>query len=274
MNDTALLRRLKAVDPLPSADELVAGRDDGVIDAEIARITAFPTDQVHRRRVVTRIGWRAAVGALAFGVVGIGAAYAAGIPQDVVRIFANQHTPAGAPGPWGAQNVTLAATVPVDGGSSIEVWTADNQLGGTCDYYRLVTVGQSVRDLGNGCEGASVATGASGTPPPQLLHLSVDVQRLSYQTGEGSSVILVGRVFDSTVSRGAVNVPEEEPVPLTFSADRRWVVARLPVGVDPGVDGSTMRLFTAGGSVTSTVDLVDYSTRPNVFYNADGSVSR
>lgn len=42
MNDTALLRRLKALDL--GADP-VAARSEAAVDAEIARITALPTDR-------------------------------------------------------------------------------------------------------------------------------------------------------------------------------------------------------------------------------------
>lgn len=272
MNDTALLRRLKALD---SGADPAAACSDAAVDAEIARITALPTDRAPCRRVsLRRVGWRGAAGALAFGAIGVGAAYAAGIPQDVIRVFTDQHTPAGLPGPWGAHNVTLAASLPLEGGGKIQVWTADNQLNGTCSYFRLVDVGTSVRDLGNGCEGSSTSPSVPGGAAPQLSHQSVEVQRLSYQTDEGPATVLIGQVFDPAVSRGAVEVPDEKAVPLTFSADKHWAVVRLPVGVNPGVTGSTLRLYTPGGSVASTVDLVDYSASPEVFYNADGSVAR
>lgn len=271
MNDTALLRRLKVLNP---ADDPAAACSDAAVDAEIARITALPTDRAPRRRVsIRRVGWRGAAGALALGAIGVGAAYAAGIPQDVIRIFTDQHTPAGLPAPWGAHKVTLAASLPLEGSGKIQVWTADNQLNGTCSYFRLVDVGTSVRDLGNGCEGSATSTSALGGAP-QLSHQSVEVQRLSYQTDEGPATVLIGQVFDPAVSRGAVKIPDEKAVPLTFSADKHWAVVRLPVGVNPGVTGSTLRLYTPGGSVASTVDLVDYSASPKVFYSADGSVVR
>lgn len=211
---------------------------------------------------------------LAFGAFGVGVAYAAGIPQDVARVFVNQPAPAGAPGPWGAHNVTLATTLPLDGSNKIQVLTADNQMNGTCDYYRLIGAGNSVRDLSDGCEGSFTSTSAPAGGAPQLSHQSVDVQRLTYQTDEGTATFLIGKVFDPAVSGGAVQIPDEKAVPLTFSADKHWVIARLPVGVDPGVDGSTMRLYISLGSVASTVDLVDYSARPRIFFNADGSVAR
>lgn len=192
----------------------------------------------------------------------------------MIRVFTDQHTPAGLAGPWGAHNVTLTATLLLQGSGKIQVWTADNQLNGTCSYFRLIDVGKSVRDLGNGCEGSLASTSVPGGAAPQLSHQSVEVQRLSYQTVEGPATVLIGQVSDPAVSRGAVKVPDEKAVPLTFSADKRWAVARLPVGVNPGVAGSTLRLYTPGGSVASTVDLVDYSARPEVLYNADGSVAR
>lgn len=282
-----LLVRLRALDPVPATTTPpVSDRLGDRLAAELAGILATPGTRAPRRglrrelrRRLHRRAGRLVVGLVALLVIGSGVAYAVGLPHDVVAAFAGEHETAGAPVPWGAHDVTLAATLPLNRGRVLQVWEAANVLNGTCEYDRLLSATGVARNLGGGCQGGYPTDSTPGVSPAPgsvvLLHQAMDVQQLHPDRISDGPTFYYGRIFEPGVTRVDLRVPGHPAIPFTLVSGSTWGVVELPT--DPGggafdPSGITVVLRDRHGAVRSTIDMTTFTTTPCDLYRADGTV--
>lgn len=277
------LVRLRAVNPIPDVAEFRS--DDEVRIADTLRIIF--TNAVERRSqnrlawFVSRRGGQLFAALIAFLMVGTGVAYAIGLPRDVMAAFAGEGQPTGAPVPWGAHAVKLSATLPLGQGEVLQVWTAANDLNGSCEYNRVLSKANVARNLGGGCEGGYPSNTKAGDQPAAsssvtLLHQSMDVQNI-FPNGtktSGSARYYFGQIFEPGVSEVKLVVPGHRPIPFILAPGGSWGIVKVPASTDGDVydsSGVKVVLFGKNGVVRSTIDMATYLAEPCISYRANGS---
>ncbi len=277
------LLRLRALDPAPAPPAVSGGELGDRLTAELGRILATPVTRAPGRgwwwrRLHSHTG-RLAAALVALVVVGTGVAYAVGLPHDVIAVFAGEPQATGAPVPWGAHDVHLAATLPLDRGRVLQVWEAANDLNGTCEYDRLLSATGIARNLGGGCEGGfrnGATPGVTPAPASVLLHLSMEVQPLYPDRVSDGPTFYYGQVFEPGITGVDLHVPGHPVIPFTLVSGGTWGVVKLPR--DPGSGSSfdsagiTVVLRDRQGAVQSTIDMTSDNATPCDFYRADGTI--
>ncbi len=217
-------------------------------------------------------------GFVAVFAIGTGVAFAAGIPQEVLRVFANEPTAPGAPVPWNAHDIRLAATLPLDHGRHLQIWTAVNDLNdGACTDYQVISASGRSRDAGHGCNGSyptGAKPGATPTPDPDVffVYSAMDLGQFQPDTTM-EPVFYFGRIYDPAVTRAVLRIPGRPDRPFLLDSSGRWGIVEMPKGwAESATPVGQALLFDAAGKVVATDDLATLKARPDVKYKADGTV--
>jgi hypothetical protein len=271
---TDLDTRLQALDPIPDPAALEVS--DAALRSGLAAAFAAESPTIWTRlrsRTVAVIA-----GFVAVFAVGTGIAFAAGIPADVRRAFADEPMAPGAPVPWNAHDIRLAATLPLDRGRTLQIWTAVNDLtDGPCTDYQVVDPGGRARDLDSGCEAAYLA-GKPGVAPHdpgvQPEYPAVQLDEL-LPDGPHGPIYDIAQIVAPGVVRAVLRVQGSRDRTFELDAASGWGVVRLPGSGDDGAlyTGTPLVvLYDRAGHVVSTINLDTDRVTPDVFYRLDGTV--
>jgi hypothetical protein len=270
---TDLDTRLRALDPIP--DPATLDVSDATLRAGLVAILAAEPPTIWTRlrsRTVAVIA-----GFVAIFAVGTGIAFAAGIPADVRRAFADEPMAPGAPVPWNAHDIRLAATLPLDRGRTLQIWTAVNDLNdGPCTDYQLITPDGRARDRGHGCEGSYPNDAKPGVvvhdPALVLEYPSIDLQWFQPDPTP-EPLFFAGRIYAAGVTRVVLRIPGRPDRAFTLDSTDRWAIVEMPAGWGQNDDqpGHAL-LYDAAGHLVSTFDLRTFEATPKVFYESDGTI--
>lgn len=272
---TDLDSRLRLADPV--GDPAALDVDDRRLADGVAAILAVAPPTLW-----TRLRSRTAAviaGFVAVFVIGTGVAFAAGLPQGVIRAFNDEPAAPGAPVPWNAHDIRLAATLPLDHGRRLQVWTAVNDLnGGTCEDDQVIAPDGRAPDRGHSCQGSyptGATPGATPTPDPDVffVHPAMDLGPFQPDTTM-EPVFYFGRIYDPAVTHAVLRLPGRPDQPFALDSSGRWGIVQMPSGwAEAPTQVGHAVLFDQAGRIVSSEDLATLDATPDTRYKADGSIA-